>query len=99
MFENLRILFVDDSCDEVDLFVARFSRSGVEIATAETVTQALDTVRWFEPDILVSDLYLSEATGLDLVTMLRDGACPRLERTPAIAATGASSADLQTSMY
>lgn len=68
-----RVLVVDD-----DFMVARIHRGFVErvdgfevVGTARTGAEALELVRSLRPDLVLLDLYLPDAFGLDVVTRLR----------------------------
>lgn len=68
-----RVLVVDD-----DFMVARIHRGFVErvdgfevVGTAQTGEEALSLVGSLQPDLVLLDLYLPDAFGLDVVTRLR----------------------------
>ena len=69
----IRVLVVDD-----DFMVARIHRAFVEridgfevVGSAQTGDEAVSLVGSLKPDLLLLDLYLPDAFGLDLVTRLR----------------------------
>ncbi|WP_374967912.1 response regulator [Terrabacter sp. BE26] len=69
----IRVLVVDD-----DFMVARIHRGFVErvdgfevVGTAQTGDEALALVGSLQPDLVLLDLYLPDAFGLDVVTRLR----------------------------
>ncbi|HET7800389.1 MAG TPA: response regulator [Humibacillus xanthopallidus] len=69
----IRVLVVDD-----DFMVARIHRGFVEridgfevVGSAQTGDEAVSLVGSLKPDLLLLDLYLPDAFGLDLVTRLR----------------------------
>jgi response regulator of citrate/malate metabolism len=69
----IRVLVVDD-----DFMVARIHRGFVErvegfevVGSAQTGDEALAMVGSLQPDLVLLDLYLPDAFGLDLVTRLR----------------------------
>jgi response regulator of citrate/malate metabolism len=69
----IRVLVVDD-----DFMVARIHRGFVErvdgfevVGSAQTGEEAVSLVRALQPDLVLLDLYLPDAFGLDLVTRLR----------------------------
>jgi response regulator of citrate/malate metabolism len=69
----IRVLVVDD-----DFMVARIHRGFVErvegfevVGSAQTGDEALAMVSSLKPDLVLLDLYLPDAFGLDLVTRLR----------------------------
>jgi response regulator of citrate/malate metabolism len=69
----IRVLIVDD-----DFMVARIHRGFVEridgfevVGSAQTGDEAVSLVRALQPDLVLLDLYLPDAFGLDVVTRLR----------------------------
>ena len=84
--EGLRILFVDDSEDERELFQTRFSLLGAEVVTASSADEAFAVIARYETDVVVCDIALPDADGCDLVRTLRDDEVAAA--IPVIAATG-----------
>ena len=71
----MRVLYVDDDRINALLFeeTVRFA-PGVEIETAGTGAEALDLAQRWQPDLLVVDLHLPDANGLELLSRLRAAA-------------------------
>ncbi len=67
----LRVLVVDDEPAMREVLSARLGRWGYDVQTAETVSAARARAERFLPDVIVSDLVLPDATGLDLLVQLR----------------------------
>ncbi len=91
MSAPIRVLVVDD-----DFMVARIHRGFVErtagfdvVGTATTGAEALDLVAELQPDLVLLDLYLPDAFGLDVVTRLRSAG----ERCDVLVITAANEAD------
>ncbi len=68
-----RVLVVDDEAAMREVLSARLERWGYEVMVAETVAEARERAASFRPDVVVSDLVLPDATGLDLLESLRAG--------------------------
>ncbi|HEY1099036.1 MAG TPA: sigma 54-interacting transcriptional regulator, partial [Myxococcota bacterium] len=68
-----RVLVVDDEPAMREVLSARLERWGYDVVVAETVAEARDRADSFRPDVVVSDLVLPDATGLDLLEALRTG--------------------------
>jgi len=66
-----RILIVDDAPDVRQLHEHFFHGTGMEVATAENGTLALDAVRRSVPDVIVTDVSMPIMDGLDLCRRLR----------------------------
>lgn len=74
-----RVLLVDDEPDQVALLRAMLTPVGLEVSTAESAEQALTVLRRAPVDVLVTDIHLPGASGMDLIRELRKG-----DGTPAI---------------
>jgi PAS domain S-box-containing protein len=68
---KVRILFVDDHRDTCSLMTSMLTRRGYEVLTAEDVKGALRIAAEYEFDLLVSDLGLPDASGLELMQELK----------------------------
>ena len=78
-----RLLLVEDQPDSRRALTILLERTGYEVRAAGTAAEALAIARAWEYDILLSDLGLPDASGLELV-----GAMRAIRATPAIALTG-----------
>jgi DNA-binding NtrC family response regulator len=74
-----RVLLVDDEPDQVALLRAMLTPLGMEVATAESAEQALQVFRRRPVDLVVTDLHLPGASGIDLIRQLR-----QVETPPAV---------------
>src|SRR5690606_649705 len=68
-----RVLLVDDEPDQVALLRAMLTPVGLEVSTAESAEQALTVLRRTPVDVLVTDIHLPGASGIDLIRELRKG--------------------------
>jgi DNA-binding NtrC family response regulator len=66
-----RVLVVDDEAAMREVLQARLERWGFEVRLAANVAQARSMVAQFDPHVVISDLVLPDATGLDLLHALR----------------------------
>lgn len=82
--EGTRILLVEDDPEARETLVFLLEMHGAEVRAVESVASALDAFELYEPDILLSDINLPDATGFDLILELRG----RGEKMPAIAVSG-----------
>jgi two-component system CheB/CheR fusion protein len=85
--EGLRMLFVDDSADERELFEIRFGLHGVVVRTAHTAARALAMLEAEQFDLLVCDLRIPVCDGFELIRRVRrlPSECSRI---PAVAVSG-----------
>lgn len=89
---GLRVLLIDDDLDTRDLFTFILQAEAAEVAVAASMQEALATVREFDPDVILSDLHLSDADGLTLIRQLRSS-LNRQEPIPIIAVTSFAGED------
>jgi PAS domain S-box-containing protein len=91
---SLRILAVDDHADTLNILRRLLEANGYRVATAGTVAGALDYLAANEVDVLVSDIGLPDASGLDLIRQVMG-----VRQIPAVAISGFGSAvDIQNSL-
>lgn len=87
LLTGLRVLTVDDQPDTRELITLALVRYGAEVRASDSASMALDIIRDWKPNVVVSDIGLPEIDGYDFMRQLRelegDG-----ERIPAIAVTG-----------
>ncbi len=65
--DPLRILLVEDHGDTAMILKRLLIKRGHQVQAAESVAEALKTMREFEFDVLVSDIGLPDGRGLDLM--------------------------------
>ncbi|MBW7894908.1 MAG: response regulator [Opitutaceae bacterium] len=78
------ILHLDDEADIRDLLSAFLIGKGYRVISASTLHEALDIVAHQPVDLLITDLQLDEADGLETIRRIREK-CPD---TPVIILTG-----------
>ncbi|HMI84251.1 MAG TPA: sigma-54 dependent transcriptional regulator [Polyangiaceae bacterium] len=74
-----RVLLVDDEPDQVALLCAMLTPLGMDVATAESAEQAQTLFHRQPADVVVTDLNLPGASGIDLIRELR-----KAENPPAV---------------
>src|SRR5690606_7885316 len=68
---SMKVLVVDDEPALREVLSMRIESWGYEVATAAHVREAGERVRELAPDIIISDVVMPDATGIDLLRMLR----------------------------
>src|SRR5690349_8081507 len=71
-----RVLLVDDEPDQVALLCAMLTPLGMEVSTAESAEQAQIVFQRQPTDVVVTDLNLPGASGIDLIRELRNAETP-----------------------
>lgn len=68
---GLKIVVVDDNSDARLLLETILKRNGARIATCVSGKDALDTVKTFHPDVVISDILMPEMDGYTFLNQLR----------------------------
>jgi CheY-like chemotaxis protein len=88
---GVRLLVVDDEQDSTDVVTTLLESCGADVRAAAATSQALDLMRTWTPDLLVSDIGMPGEDGFALrAAMRRD---PKLLGIPAIALTAYATHD------
>ena len=78
MSEEIDLLIVDDEPQLRELFAATFHRHGLTVQSAGNGLQALRTMEAFKPKVLLTDIYMPDMDGLELIMRART-ICPGLK--------------------
>jgi PAS domain S-box-containing protein len=84
-FRGLKILVVDDRPDDSRLLKLILERTGAWVQERDGAAEALEAVRSWRPEVLISDLAMRQEGGLALIAKIRGLEDPVLKRMPAIA--------------
>ena len=84
---GLRILVVDDEPDAREIVATILGEAGAEISTASSSRQALEQVKQWRPDLLISDIGMPGESGYDLIRKVRALSATEGGQIPAIALT------------
>jgi signal transduction histidine kinase len=68
---GLKVLVVDDEPDTRQVISAVISKSGAEVKTCASVLEALETLKRWKPDILMSDIGMPGEDGYSLIRKVR----------------------------
>jgi PAS domain S-box-containing protein len=85
--DGLRVLVVDDDADALTLALAILQRAGALVTTCASVSEALDLLRQWRPDVLVSDIEMPREDGYSLIRKVRALSSQEGGRVPAVALT------------
>lgn len=91
--DGMKVLFVDDQPEAREMVSRMLEASGASVMVVETAEQALEAVKSFVPDVLLSDIGLPNEDGYSLIRRVRALAPDSGGRTPAIAVTGFARAE------
>lgn len=84
---GLRVLIVDDEADAREMLRAMLTPCGAEILTASSAAEALEEVRRWRPDLIVSDIGMPGEDGYSLIRRVRALGAEESGDIPAIALT------------
>jgi signal transduction histidine kinase/ActR/RegA family two-component response regulator len=85
--DNLKVLLVDDDPDTLQILSVLLSESRATVQTAISVTQAMEMLEWYQPDVLVSDLAMPGEDGYSLIRKVRALEANTGRQTQAVALT------------
>ena len=85
ILSGLHVLLVDDDEDTLELLSAALRSRSAEVTAVSSAAQAIDAIKTFRPDVLVSDIAMPGEDGYELIErIIALGIAPRI---PAIAIT------------
>jgi CheY-like chemotaxis protein len=87
VLDGLRVLAVDDEADARQLLATVLERCGAEVRTCASASEALEALKQYKPDVLVSDIGMPDEDGYSLMEKVRASEAGRGERIPAVALT------------
>jgi CheY-like chemotaxis protein len=81
------VLLVDDDADTREFLAAALRGSGAVIEAVESAGAALDVMRTFRPEVIVSDIAMPDQDGYAFIRSVRAMPIDAGGRTPAVALT------------
>jgi signal transduction histidine kinase/ActR/RegA family two-component response regulator len=85
--DGLRVLVVDDDPDALELAAAILAAAGASIRRCASAAEAIDALREWRPDVLISDIEMPVEDGYTLIKKVRALDPSHGGKTPAIALT------------
>jgi DNA-binding NtrC family response regulator len=64
---GISLLIIDDNAGSLEMLSAALRREGVHILTAEDPVKALDLVREYRPQVVLTDLVMPKLSGLEVL--------------------------------
>jgi len=86
--DGVRVLVTDDDGDGVKLVEAILGRAGAAVRSCDSAAAALDLLKAWRPDVLLSDIGMPGEDGYSLIRKVRALPADTGGETPAIALTG-----------
>jgi CheY-like chemotaxis protein len=83
----VKVLLVDDDPDTLQILSVMLAESKAGLQIAASVSEALEILEWYQPDVLVSDLAMPGEDGYSLIRRIRALAGEKVGRVPAVALT------------
>ena len=94
--DGLHVLVVEDHPDSRELTSAILEHVGARVTTSSSVSEALETLKTLQPDVLVSDIGLPDQDGYALIREIRRQETRHRGFLPAVALTGFTRAEDRT---
>jgi CheY-like chemotaxis protein len=91
--DGLRISIVDDDADACNLLRFSLEMSGAEVRTSSSVADAMESLRTWRPDLLLTDINMPGEDGYSLIRKLRALDPEQGSEIPAIALTAMARAE------
>lgn len=85
--ERVQVLIVDDDQDTLSMLAEMLKERGATVQAAASAAEALEVFRWFQPDVLVSDLAMPDEDGYSLISKVRALEGESGQPVPAVALT------------
>lgn len=85
--EGVRVLVVDDQQDTIEVLTAVLGQCGAEVRSATSAAEALDMLKEWKPDVLVSDIGMPVEDGYELIRKMRALEHEQGSHIPAVALT------------
>lgn len=90
--DGLRVVVVDDDADSRLLLSFILECAGIEVIMAASALEALEVIKQFKPNLLISDIAMPEVDGYSFIRRIRTFE-PPLGIIPAIAVTALATKD------
>jgi CheY-like chemotaxis protein len=91
--KGVRVLVVDDSRDNLDLFSVMLKSLGARVYSVESAGEAMAAFSHFKPDVLLSDISMPGEDGYSLIRRVRQLTEDQGGKIPAIALTAYAGTD------
>jgi signal transduction histidine kinase/ActR/RegA family two-component response regulator len=85
--DGVKVLLVDDDRDNLEILTVILVGKRANVHTAGSAAEALQVIKWYKPDVLVSDLAMPGEDGYSLIGKVRALEAGSAKQTPAIALT------------
>ncbi len=67
-----KVVVVDDDPAQANFAATILSKAGIEVCTVTESLKTLDTLRSFKPELILMDVYMPDASGLELTAIIRE---------------------------
>ncbi len=96
-FDPKTVLIIEDEADAADLFAEMMRVSGFRVLKTIHTTPALEMMTTEKPDVVILDIMMPEASGLDILRQMRGN--PDLAGIPVVVVSAMSMpADIKSGM-
>lgn len=92
-FSGQKILIIDDSITDANFSRALLQRVGLQVETLQDPLQIVQTVERMHPDLILMDVHMPQASGLEIAALLRRR--PAFKSLPIIFLSGETDPEVQ----
>lgn len=91
--EGQQVMLVADDNLQIRQYIAKIFKRDFSVYTVENGHEALEFIKKYEPDIVISDVVMDDMSGIDLCTCIKQD--PSLSHIPLILLTASTSKDVK----
>jgi signal transduction histidine kinase/ActR/RegA family two-component response regulator len=88
MLAGKKVLLVDDDSDTLQVLALMMGQHEAQVQLTASAAEALETLKWYQPDVMVLDLEMPGEDGYSLIRRIRANGTPNGNLIPAVALTG-----------
>ena len=70
-YKPYRVLLIDDEKDVLDYYATCLQNEGMEVLSFTNPLEAYQSIKTFNPELIILDLYMPECSGFDLAKVIR----------------------------
>lgn len=85
--DGVQVLLVDDDRENLQILTVMLRQQSADVQAVTSAAEALEALRWYQPDVLVSDLAMPDEDGYSLIDKVRALEAESGRHTPALALT------------
>lgn len=85
--DGLRVMLVDDDRDSLQILTVMLAEYGAEVHAVTSVAEGIESLQWYKPDVVVSDLAMPGENGYSLISRVKALEAESGKQIPTVALT------------